>query len=125
MAGVNGNGADPGDSEILIDGEAGSSAPNGAAEHEEDDIEAVLSHIAPLTKSVALLPASPLGTHPQMPEEGISEEEYNRRVAEIKPIDWSSYRDYEYDGQDEKYCQGDRCEIPADAKPVIAEATVT
>lgn len=78
--------------------------------HEEDYIEAVLSHIAPLSKSVTLLPHSAKGAYVQMPEEGISREEYEELRAKIKPIDWKSYSGS--DGIDEKYCEGPRCEIP-------------
>jgi ribonucleoside-triphosphate reductase (thioredoxin) len=77
--------------------------------HEEDQIEPVLAAIMPLIKSVSLLPHSPKGAYKQQPEEGISEAEYHRRLASIKPIDWSQLSGS--DGVDEKYCQGDLCEI--------------
>lgn len=77
--------------------------------HEENDVEPVLSSIAPLTKSVAVLPVTSKGVYQQMPEEGITEDEYNERLMKIKPIDWSKLRGS--DGQDDKYCQGDNCEI--------------
>jgi len=76
--------------------------------HEEDDIEKVLAAIAPLTKSVSLLPHSAIGVYPQMPEEGLSQEEYDRRLQAIKPVDWSKLT--RSDGVDDKYCQGDVCE---------------
>ncbi len=78
--------------------------------HEERDIEPVLSAIAPLTKSVSLLPHSPKGAYRQMPEEGISETEYHRRLSQINPIDWSQLNGS--DGIDERYCSGPVCEIP-------------
>jgi ribonucleoside-triphosphate reductase len=78
-------------------------------DHEENIIEAVLSHIAPLTKSVSLLPHSEAGIYPQMPEEGITKEEHDRRLAGIKPIDWTQFGGS--DGTDEKYCTGDTCQI--------------
>jgi intein/homing endonuclease len=78
--------------------------------HEEDDIEAVLSAIAPMTKSVSLLPHTPNGVYPQMPEEGISENEYFSRLSEIKTIDWSLLKNS--DGEDELYCSGGACELP-------------
>lgn len=78
--------------------------------HEEDDIEAVLSSITPLCKSVTLLPHTAKGVYKQMPEEGISEDEYQRRVAQLHPIDWSELTGS--DGQDERYCSGDTCELP-------------
>ncbi len=79
------------------------------ANHEENDIEPVLSAIAPQTKSVALLPHSAKGAYRQMPEEGISYAEYQRRLAEISSIDWSQLSGS--DGIDEKYCTGPVCEI--------------
>lgn len=82
--------------------------------HEEDDIEPVLAMIAPLVKSVSLLPHTAEGVYPQMPESGISEEEYKKRKASIKKIDWSQLKNIEPEG--EKYCQGDRCDI----KPAAA-----
>ncbi len=78
--------------------------------HEEDQVEAVLSAIAPVTKSVSVLPHSAKGAYPQMPEEGISKEEYERRLAEILPVDWSKFAGS--DGQDELYCSAQGCEIP-------------
>ncbi len=78
--------------------------------HEEDDIEPVLSAIAPLTKSVTLMPHSDKGAYPQMPEEGITKLEYLRRLSEITEIDWSKFGGS--DGIDERYCDGERCEIP-------------
>lgn len=78
--------------------------------HEEDDIERVLSSIVPKIKSCSLLPHSAKGAYRQMPEEGLSEEEYKARLALIKPIDWSEFRDS--DGVDEKYCEGPTCVIP-------------
>lgn len=78
--------------------------------HEEDDIEPVLSAIAPLTKTVAVLPHSVKGAYRQMPEEGITEDEYLRRRNEISPIDWGKLSGS--DGQDELYCSGPICEIP-------------
>jgi ribonucleoside-diphosphate reductase alpha chain len=84
--------------------------------HEEDDIESVLSAIAPLIKTVSLLPHTPKGVYKQMPEEGITKEEYEQRVAAIKPIDWSSFGGS--DGQDERYCEGDRCIIGEGTAPV-------
>jgi ribonucleoside-triphosphate reductase len=81
------------------------------SDHEEDQLEAVLAAIAPVTKSVSLLPHSETGFMPQMPEQGISKEEYESRIAAIKSIDWSKYKGS--DGLDEKYCTGDQCELPS------------
>lgn len=77
--------------------------------HEEDDLESVLSAIAPLTKSVSLLPHMLTGFAPQMPEEGITPEEYDRRIDQIKAIDWTKLSGS--DGEDEKFCVGDNCAV--------------
>ncbi len=79
------------------------------SDHEEDQVEAVLAAIAPLTKSVSLLPHSDVGIFAQMPESGITKAEYEARLHAIKPIDWSKF--IGSDGQDEKYCDGDKCTI--------------
>jgi ribonucleoside-diphosphate reductase alpha chain len=77
--------------------------------HEEDDIEPVLSMIAPLTKSVSLLPHSPKGIYKQMPEEGITEEEYKQRVEAISSIDWSILT--HNTPEPDMYCTGETCEV--------------
>lgn len=77
--------------------------------HEEDQLEDVLSHIVAVTKSVSLLPHSDVGIFKQMPEEGITKEEYEKRLKSIKPIDWSNFGGS--DGMDEKFCTGDACSI--------------
>jgi ribonucleotide reductase alpha subunit len=78
--------------------------------HEEDDLPAVLAAIMPHIKSASFLPISADGVYPQMPESGITEEEYHRRVAQIKLIDWSTLRNVE--SAPELYCTGDVCERP-------------
>lgn len=78
-------------------------------ENEKDIIENVLSAIAPLTKSVSLLPHSDKGAYPQMPEEGITRQEYYDRINAIREIDWSNFKNS--DGADEKFCDGDQCVI--------------
>ena len=75
---------------------------------EENIIEYVLSSIAPVTKSVSLLKYC-TDAYRQMPEEGISQNEYYERINRIKPIDWSNFRNS--DGIDEKFCDGDKCSV--------------
>ena len=64
----------------------------------------------PELKSCSLLPHTAKGAYRQMPEEGITKEEYARRKASIKSIDWSDFRGS--DGEDEKFCQGETCVLP-------------
>lgn len=79
--------------------------------HEENDIEPVLSAIAPLTKTVSMCPHTPKGVYKQMPEEGITEREYLERKKAISLIDWSSFRGNGIEVEVDKYCSGDKCEI--------------
>jgi len=76
---------------------------------EHQQIEHVLSAIAPLIKSLSLLPHTEQGAFAQMPEEGITQQEYIKRVDALQAIDWSEYSGG--DGVDEKYCDGDTCAI--------------
>lgn len=78
--------------------------------HEEASIEAVLSAIAPLTKTVSLLPHTPEGVYAQMPESRLTEEQYERLRNQIRPIDWSKLKNSF--GVDERYCSGPQCELP-------------
>ena len=77
--------------------------------HEEDDIKSLLGMIAPLTKSISLLPHAAVGVYPQSPQTGISSEEYNRRLAAMPKIDWTKLSGS--DATPELYCQGPSCEI--------------
>lgn len=77
--------------------------------HEEDIIENVLAMTAPHIKSLSLLPHTKDGVYPQMPESGISEQEYTSRKASIKMIDWAQFKNS--DGEDEQFCSGPSCEI--------------
>lgn len=79
--------------------------------HEENDIESVLSAIVPLIKTCSLMPHTAKGVYKQIPEEGITKEEYERRKAVIKPIDWSKYNIISENVEQDKYCSTDKCEI--------------
>lgn len=78
-------------------------------QHEEDDLEFVLSAIVPKIKSVSLLPHTPQGVYDQMPEQKLSPARYGELLAQIKPIDWSQLTGS--DGIDERYCTGDACTL--------------
>jgi len=75
--------------------------------HEEDDLEAVLSAITPLIKSISLLPHTASGVYAQMPESELSREEYNERMSKIQAIDWSVLSNHI--ATPDKYCTGDTC----------------
>ena len=78
-------------------------------ETEGPQLEHALAMNLPLVKSASVFPHSKKGAYVQMPYEGITEEEYKRRKAQLKPIDWSSFSGS--DGIMPKYCTGDRCEL--------------
>lgn len=99
---------------VLVSGEDGKPTQLNLYEfdpnHEEDVISLVMAHIAPLIKSCSFLPHADVGVYPQMPEEGLTEEEYRKRVEAIAPFDWSAFTGS--DGEDERYCSGDNCVVP-------------
>lgn len=76
-------------------------------QHEEEDVESVLSAIAPQVKSISILPQTPDGVYPQMPESGISRDEYQRRIAAIKSIDWKLLTNNI--AEPDKYCTSESC----------------
>lgn len=77
-------------------------------ETEGHQLEHLFSQIAPMVKAASALPHTKEGVYLQAPYSGITKEEYERRVSQLKPINWAEYRG---DGQDDKYCNGDTCEI--------------
>lgn len=76
------------------------------AQHEEGMLESLLMAIAPLTKSVSLLPHSSKGAFVQMPEEGITQEEYLERLESMPVIDWTKYNG---SPEGELFCSGPHC----------------
>lgn len=74
---------------------------------EGDQIETALAINAPNIKSCSMLPHTGDGAYPQMPYEEISKEEYERRIKDLKPVDWSTYNGS--DGKMPKYCTNDTC----------------
>ena len=78
--------------------------------HEENILHTVLSHIIPLIKTCSFLPHSAVGVYPQMPEEGLSVEEYEIMKSQLKPFNWETFGGS--DGEDERYCHGGICDVP-------------
>jgi len=76
---------------------------------EGDQIEHMLAQFAPIIKSVSMLPHSDTGAYTQMPYEGITKEEYEKRLANMSPIDWKKFGGS--DGMESKFCSNDQCEI--------------
>ena len=78
-------------------------------ETEGDQIEHMLGQFAPTIKSVSMLPHTEDGAYAQMPYEGISKEEYERRQCEIAPIYWDAFGGS--DGEDSRFCSNGTCSV--------------
>jgi ribonucleoside-diphosphate reductase alpha chain len=78
-------------------------------EKEGDQIAHMLAQFAPVIKSVSMLPHTEEGAYEQMPYEGITKEEYEKRLENLKEIDWSSFGGS--DGEDSRFCTTEGCEI--------------
>lgn len=76
---------------------------------EHKQVNHALSQFAPLVKSVSLLPHSETGAYYQMPYEGISKEEFEKRVSKLTRVNWQDISGS--DGEDQKYCTNDSCTI--------------
>jgi ribonucleoside-triphosphate reductase len=59
-------------------------------------------------KGASFLPRTEKGAFAQMPYEGITEDEYERRYAVLRPLDFSQVNE---DSMSERFCEGDKCNI--------------
>lgn len=80
-------------------------------QHEEDIIEPVLSMIAPLIKSCSLLPHAAKGVYRQMPQEGITAEEYTLLKSQLGVVDWADFAGEDPSNEEDKFCSGPTCSI--------------
>ena len=76
---------------------------------EGPQIEHMLAQYAPIIKSVSMLPHSDAGAYKQMPYEGITKEEYEKRLAHMPTIDWNRFGGS--DGMESRFCSNDACEV--------------
>ena len=76
---------------------------------ETNQIEKALAQYAPVIKSCSMLPHVREGVYKQAPYQGITKDVYEKRLAEIKPINWSSYGGS--DGMMPKGCSNDSCAL--------------
>jgi ribonucleoside-diphosphate reductase alpha chain len=76
---------------------------------ELDQVDRVLALFAPQVKSMSLLPDTDGGAYPQMPLERITRDEHDRRLSDIRTVDWSAL--HGSDGLDAAFCTNDSCEI--------------
>lgn len=77
-------------------------------EDEEHEIGDVLRELNGRVKTASFLKID-TNAYPQMPETKITKEEYEEMVAGIQPVDWTEFIG---DGELEKFCNTDACEIP-------------
>lgn len=77
--------------------------------HEENEIPKVLAYLSTNIKSCSLLPHTKDGAYQQMPESGLTSQEYTDRLEAIGERDWSEFSGS--DGIDNRYCVGDTCEL--------------
>lgn len=78
-------------------------------ENEAHQLEYALAQHVPMIKSVSILPHTEEGAYKQMPYQGITLEEYQRRLGQLKPINWAQYGGS--DGQMPKFCNNEICEL--------------
>lgn len=78
-----------------------------------EDINRSLEYFQYQLKGVSFLPKFDLetakGAYSQLPYEPISEEEYEQRAAQVRPIDFSNVTGAE--PEVEKFCQGESCKV--------------
>lgn len=74
---------------------------------EAKELEHVIAEFAPITKTMSFLPHTKKGAYAQMPYEGISKSEYNKRRRAITNVDWSVFSGS--DGVEDKFCSNDSC----------------
>lgn len=67
-------------------------------------------------KGISFLPKSEVGAYPQMPYEEMTEQEYNKMIKKLKPIDFSAVKDNE--AVVDKYCSSDKCEFQAEMNAI-------
>ena len=77
-------------------------------ETEADQLEQAIAQFIPVLKTMSFLPQTK-DVYAQAPYEKLTKEEYDARIRVLMPIDWAAFRGS--DGQDERYCTSDKCEI--------------
>lgn len=76
--------------------------------HEAGQIGDALNYFQYQLKGVSFLPKTEKGVYHLMPYEEITEEEYNARSSQLKPIQWSSHGEA---AGGEKFCSNDSCSL--------------
>jgi ribonucleoside-diphosphate reductase alpha chain len=79
-------------------------------EKEKDELQYMLAQFLPVIKTVSILPQDN-NSYPQMPYEKITKEEYEEKIKELKPIDWTKLTECESNITSAYYCESDKCEL--------------
>lgn len=75
---------------------------------EGNQIAHALNYFQYQLKGVSFLPRFEAGAYPQMPYEGISKAEYERRLAELSPLTFGKTSE---EAEQERFCSNDTCTI--------------
>lgn len=75
-----------------------------------ENIADLVAQFIPLMKCMTLLPIDE-NKYEQAPYEEISDDEYYKRIKDMKPIDWSKLSENLIDDNESKYCTNDTCTI--------------
>jgi len=79
---------------------------------EGKDIKNALDYFQYTLKGISFLPSSK-DVYPQMPYEEITAEEYAKKAANLKPLQFNE-QNLHFDGKDptaERFCDGDSCTL--------------
>ncbi|HNW92011.1 MAG TPA: fused protease/ribonucleoside-triphosphate reductase [bacterium] len=85
-------------------------------EREGPQIAHALDHYQYQLKGISFLPRHAGGAFKQMPVEAISESEYRRRLAKVKPFTQGRHFAH-HDTVTEQFCDGDTCQLPSAGTP--------
>ena len=73
-------------------------------------------------KGISFLPKLEEGAYPQMPYQSITEEEYHRRFAALKPLEFADAQVASEESQPERFCDGDVCNVEGPIVEVSKDA---
>lgn len=76
---------------------------------EGKQVEDLLAFYTPQVKTLSLLPHTDEGAYPQMPYEGITKTQFDKRAKAISTPDWDKFGGS--DGADSRFCTNDACEL--------------
>ena len=79
---------------------------------EDHQVLGVLESTVPFVKSLSMLPHTDVGAYPQMPYEGITKEQYEQKLADLKPMNLLQFINAGTSkGEDTRFCTNEVCSI--------------